>query len=183
MNDPGFGVRWAKRIGSVIVLLTGVGGVFAWVSLASDPYRQSLRGGGVADTNLGAEVTRIAVPEALVWEAAVNGGDDRYLCDYEAYVEFLVRNGLERGVLVVEVSSVGGKVIYHLYPALLDPQTFSDYITRLPGQFALRQERPGWLRKIAIDIVPDEALATRSAADRALNAGELFPLPQAIATD
>lgn len=163
--------EWFRQAAAPAFLLSGVWLMFTWIERDSNPRRDAIELSGGEGHNLGAQTSAIVVPEALAREA--RAGVDRFR-DYDTYAAFLTRGGLERSVLAVEVSSLRGGVIYHMFPALIEPDTFDQYIVGLPALVSERRESADRPRLIEVFAAPAEVLVDRTSAESALHEGELF---------
>jgi len=146
-------------------LLVLLGGWVAYVKFnhASRPREESVR-------SLGAVLSDIAVPEPLFKEARKEEGS-RVFEDYATYREFLERHGLAQSVVITRSCSEEGAFLFHAFPPLDDPNTFSHFIVRLPNLAPGRAHGQPPADRTRVHSLPAVQLSTRSAAEEFLSTG------------
>jgi len=151
----------------VLVLL---GGWVAYVKFdrASRPRKEPVG-------NLGTVLSDIAVPEPLFKEAQ-KGERCRVFEDYGIYREFLERHGLAQGVLITRTCSEEDVFLFHAFPPLDNPNTFSQFIACLPNLVSGRAHGQPPTDRTQVHPAPVVQLSTRSAAEDLLGTG-LFLRP------
>ncbi|MFI5460691.1 MAG: hypothetical protein ACHRXM_35200 [Isosphaerales bacterium] len=169
-EDRVLGRPSSLRRALTIPLLVLLGGGVAYVQFnhASRPREELFR-------SLGAVLSDIAVPEPLFKEAQKVDGS-RVFEEYATYREFLETHGLAQSVLITRTCSEEGVFLFHAFPPLDDPNTFSHFIARLPNLVPGRAHGQPPTDRTQVHPLPALQLSTRSAAEEFLSTG-FFLLP------
>jgi hypothetical protein len=151
------------RRGVTIPILVLLGGWFAYVQFdhPTGPREERVESSD-------AFLSDVAIPEPL-WTVAEKPDASRVFSDYTCYREFLGKERLLQGVLITKARSENGRFLYHAFPPLDDPNTFSQLIVLLPDLASVRAHPQPPFGRTQVYVFPAVQLVSRSAAERLLS--------------
>jgi hypothetical protein len=162
------GRPYTLRKGVTIPILVLLGGWAAYVQFdhPTGPREDRVE-------NSATLLSDVAVPEPL-WKEAEKQAAGRVFRDYACYREFLEREQLLEGVLIIRAYSENGGLLYHAFPPLDDRNTFSNLIALLPDLASVRAHSEPPFDRTRVCSFPAKQLASRPAAER-LFSTDCFP--------